>query len=58
MPSEDIRDIVGSEYIPLDAFFTPVKKVVYNIEKMLVEDNPNFEKVCNLQYKQMDKLLL
>ncbi|RXK14608.1 DNA-directed RNA polymerase subunit alpha [Halarcobacter mediterraneus] len=44
MPSEDIRDIVGTEYIPLDAFFTPVKKVVYNIEKMLVEDNPNFEK--------------
>ena len=44
MPSEDIRDIVGSDYIPIDAFFTPVKKVVYDIEKMLVEDNPNFEK--------------
>ncbi|MGM0518337.1 MAG: DNA-directed RNA polymerase subunit alpha [Campylobacterota bacterium] len=44
MPSEDIRDIVGPDYIPLDAFFTPVKKVVYNVEKMLVEDNPNFEK--------------
>merc|ERR1711916_72936 len=44
MPSEDIRDIVGPDYIPLDAFFTPVKKVVYNIEKMLVEDNPNYEK--------------
>jgi DNA-directed RNA polymerase subunit alpha len=28
----------------IDAFFTPVKKVVYDIEKMLVEDNPNFEK--------------
>ncbi len=50
MPSEDIREIVGSEYIPLDAFFTPVKKVVYDIEKMLVEDNPNFEKaVFNVQ---------
>lgn len=50
MPSEDIREIVGSEYIPVDAFFTPVKKVVYNIEKMLVEDNPNFEKaVFNVQ---------
>jgi DNA-directed RNA polymerase subunit alpha len=50
MPSEDIRDIVGSEYIPVDAFFTPVKKVVYDIEKMLVEDNPNFEKaVFNVQ---------
>ncbi|WP_321315090.1 DNA-directed RNA polymerase subunit alpha [Halarcobacter sp.] len=44
MPSEDIRDMVSSDYIPLDAFFTPVKKVVYDIEKMLVEDNPNFEK--------------
>ncbi len=50
MPSEDIRDMVGSEYIPVDAFFTPVKKVVYDIEKMLVEDNPNFEKaVFNVQ---------
>jgi len=44
MPSEDIRDMVSADYIPLDAFFTPVKKVVYDIEKMLVEDNPNFEK--------------
>ncbi|MFV0563733.1 DNA-directed RNA polymerase subunit alpha [Malaciobacter mytili] len=44
VPSEDIRDIVGPDYIPIDAFFTPVKKVVYDIEKMLVEDNPNYEK--------------
>ena len=44
MPSEDIRDIVDTEYLPMDAFFTPVKKVTYDIEKMLVEDNPNFEK--------------
>ena len=44
MPSEDIRDIVGPDFIPIDAFFTPVRKVVYSIEKMLVEDNPNFEK--------------
>jgi len=44
MASEDIREMVGSDYIPLDAFFTPVKKIVYDIEKMLVEDNPNFEK--------------
>ncbi|MGA1932339.1 DNA-directed RNA polymerase subunit alpha [Arcobacter sp. YIC-464] len=50
MPSEDIRDIVGPDYIPIDAFFTPVKKVVYDIENMLVEDNPNFEKaVFNVQ---------
>jgi len=44
LPSEDSREIVDKEYIPLDAFFTPVKKVVYDIEKMLVEDNPNYEK--------------
>jgi DNA-directed RNA polymerase subunit alpha len=44
VPSEDIRDLVGTEYIPMDAFFTPVKKVTYDIEKMLVEDNPNYEK--------------
>jgi len=42
--SEEIRDIVSKEYIPIDAFFTPVKKVTYEIEKILVEDNPNFEK--------------
>ncbi len=45
VPSEDIRDMVEKEYLPMDAFFTPVKKVTYDIEKMLVEDNPNFEKV-------------
>ena len=43
--SEEIRDIVSKEYIPIDAFFTPVKNVTYDIEKILVEDNPNFEKV-------------
>ena len=44
MPSEDIREMLNDDYIPFDAFFTPVKKVVYDIEKMLVEDNPNYEK--------------
>lgn len=43
--SEEIRDMVSKEYIPIDAFFSPVRKVTYEIEKMLVEDNPNFEKV-------------
>ncbi len=42
--SEDIRDMIPTDYIPIDAFFTPVKKVTYEIEKILVEDNPNFEK--------------
>jgi DNA-directed RNA polymerase subunit alpha len=43
--SEEIRNMIGKEYIPIDAFFSPVRKVTYEIEKMLVEDNPNFEKV-------------
>jgi len=43
--SEENRETVSSDFIPMDAFFTPVKKVVYDIEKMLVEDNPNFEKI-------------
>jgi len=44
-PSEETRKVVEKDFIPMDAFFTPVKKVVYDIEKMLVEDNPNFEKI-------------
>ncbi len=43
--SEEIRGMISKEYIPIDAFFSPVRKVTYEIEKMLVEDNPNFEKV-------------
>ena len=42
--SEEIRDMIPKDYIPIDAFFTPVKKVTYEIEKILVEDNPNYEK--------------
>ncbi len=45
VPSEDVRSLIPEGYIPLDAFFTPVKKAVYNIEKILVEDNPNYEKI-------------
>ena len=45
VPSETIRDLVDGDYIALDAFFTPVKKAIYDIENVLVEDNPNFEKV-------------
>ncbi|MEA3315336.1 MAG: DNA-directed RNA polymerase subunit alpha [Campylobacterota bacterium] len=44
IPSEDLRELVASDFIPIDAFFTPVKNVTYDIEKMLVEDNPNYEK--------------
>jgi DNA-directed RNA polymerase subunit alpha len=43
--SEDLKDEVDSSAIALDAFFTPVKKVNYRIENMLVEDNPNYEKI-------------
>lgn len=45
VPSEDIRDEIEEGYIALDAFFTPVRKATYSIENVLVEDNPNFEKV-------------
>lgn len=46
VPSEDIRELKEVEgYIVLDATFTPVKNVIYEIEKTLVKDNPNYEKV-------------
>lgn len=45
VPSENIREDLDADYIALDGFFTPVQKAVYDIENMLVEDNPNFEKV-------------
>jgi DNA-directed RNA polymerase subunit alpha len=44
-PSEDIRDMLSDGYIALDAYFTPVRRATYAIENILVEDNPNFEKV-------------
>jgi DNA-directed RNA polymerase subunit alpha len=45
VPSEDLRDDIDAGYIALDAFFTPVKKANYKIEPVLVEDNPNYEKI-------------
>ena len=45
VPSEELREALPEGYIPMDAFFTPVKKAVYNIENILVEDNPNYEKI-------------
>jgi len=45
VPSEEIREELPEGFIPLDAFFTPVKKAVYEIENILVEDNPHYEKV-------------
>ena len=45
VPSAEIRDNTEEGYIALDAFFTPVKKAVYELENVLVEDNPDYEKI-------------
>ncbi len=45
VPSEELRDALPEGYIALDAFFTPVRAANYTIENMLVEDNPNYEKI-------------
>jgi DNA-directed RNA polymerase subunit alpha len=45
VPSEDTHDELEDGYIALDAYFTPVRSVTYKIENVLVEDNPNFERV-------------
>jgi len=45
VPTEDLRDEVDESSIALDAFFTPVKKANYKIESVLVDDNPNYEKI-------------
>lgn len=43
--SEDIRGTILDGFIPIDAYFSPVKNVVYDIENVLVKDDPTFEKV-------------
>ncbi len=45
VPSEDLADDVAEGSIALDAFFTPVRKANYAIENVLVEDNPDYEKI-------------
>jgi len=45
VPSEDLADTVAEDAIALDAFFTPVRKANYAIENVLVEDNPDYEKI-------------
>ena len=45
IPSEEFREQVKEDFIAVDAFFTPVKKAVYTIENILVEDDPTYEKV-------------
>lgn len=43
--SEDTHEGLEEGYIALDAYFTPVRSATYKIENVLVEDNPNFERV-------------
>jgi DNA-directed RNA polymerase subunit alpha len=45
VPSEDTNEDLEDGYIALDAYFTPVRSATYKIENVLVEDNPNFERV-------------
>ncbi|PAF51193.1 DNA-directed RNA polymerase subunit alpha [Helicobacter sp. 13S00401-1] len=45
VPSENIRESTPSGFIPLDAFFTPVRLANYEIENVLVESDPNFERI-------------
>lgn len=45
VPSEDTSIGMEDGYIALDAYFTPVRSATYKIENVLVEDNPNFERV-------------
>ena len=42
---ENFRDSIPEGFIGLDAYFSPIKRVVYNIDNILVEDDPSFEKV-------------
>ena len=45
VPSEDTYTELEDGHIALDAYFTPVRSATYKIENVLVEDNPNFERV-------------
>ncbi|MCI7047325.1 DNA-directed RNA polymerase subunit alpha [Helicobacter sp.] len=45
VPSEEIRANVPEGFMPLDAYFTPVTSATYATENMLLEDDPNYEKV-------------
>lgn len=45
VPSEELKDYINKDFLALDAFFTPVKRAVYEIENTLVDDNPDYEKI-------------
>lgn len=57
--SEVIREEISSDYIPLDAFFNPVKQAKYDLDSILHEGDTNFEKIIfevetNGQIEPMD----
>ncbi|GAA8375495.1 DNA-directed RNA polymerase subunit alpha [Helicobacter pylori] len=45
VPSENTRELMPEGYMSLDGSFTPIKNVVYEIENVLVEGDPNYEKI-------------
>jgi len=45
VPVEEFREDLPDGFIGIDAYFSPVKRVQYHIEKFLREDDPTFEKV-------------
>ena len=57
VPSESIRGKISEDYIPLDAYFTPVKKAVYEIEMCSLKTIQIMKKLC-LILRQMGKLNL
>jgi DNA-directed RNA polymerase subunit alpha len=42
---ENFREDLPEGFIGIDAFFSPVKRVHYTIENILIEDDPTYEKV-------------
>jgi DNA-directed RNA polymerase subunit alpha len=43
--SSELFEIEAEGFIFIDAYFTPVKKAIYSIDKILVNDDPSFEKI-------------
>ncbi|MEO1941668.1 MAG: DNA-directed RNA polymerase subunit alpha [Campylobacterales bacterium] len=45
VPVENFRDDLPEGFIGIDGYFSPVRNVQYQIENLLIEDDPSFEKV-------------
>jgi DNA-directed RNA polymerase subunit alpha len=58
--SEELMPYTPEGYLALDAIFGSVKKANYTIERMLVEDNPNYEKIIFevVSYGQVDPVFV